>query len=216
MARYYLLTRARTASGPLFPGTLLDDAQDPVAAIVGSGARTSPAPDAVLAAAALRCEELRLRGGSAEQAEALMLEASARSLAQGGGGAFVQSQSAVLAADFSDGTETWATVVSVSITTGASKLQVFASATVDDQTSQTLSHLARVSVDGVPVPGARSRFVVAGSFTQVNLAAEVAVAAGAHLVALELKSGGSGSILVSLAASQPENEGASLIVNEVV
>lgn len=79
MARHYLLTRARSASGPLFPGVVLDDAQRPdVAGILASGARTYPAPDAIVGAAAARCEELRLRGGSAEQAEALMLEAASR------------------------------------------------------------------------------------------------------------------------------------------
>lgn len=86
MAQVYLLTRARGPSGPYYPGTLLDDALDPVAAIVASGARTSPAPDPILAVAAEQCAEIRRRGGSPDLAEAFMLEANARSLAASAGG----------------------------------------------------------------------------------------------------------------------------------
>lgn len=112
MARYYLLTRARSASGPLYPGTVLDDAQRPdVAAILASGARTYPAPDATVAAAAARCAELRLRGGSAEQAEALMLEAASRAevaaIPAPGSGALV-SETLILGYGYSNANQTTA------------------------------------------------------------------------------------------------------------
>lgn len=136
----------------------------------------------------------------------------------GGGGVFVQSAYAERTTDFVIAPEdppTWHTVLTVTITTGAGKLQVFASAIVDDAVSDTLSHLARVTVDGVAPAGAKARFVVAGSFTPLNFAFERAVDPGEHTVVFQLQNGNTTSSLEILASSQPDNEYATLLVNEI-
>lgn len=90
MAKYFLLNPVLVAAGRLlWPGTLVDDAQENLAAIGAKGGRLYPSSNATVAAGAAEAERVKRAGGTVEQAAAVMSQAAATADAasSGGGGA---------------------------------------------------------------------------------------------------------------------------------
>ena len=87
MAKYFLLNPVLVAAGRLlWPGTLVDDAQENLAAISAKGGRLYPASNATVAAGAAEAERVKRAGGTVEQAAAVMSQAAATADAAAGGG----------------------------------------------------------------------------------------------------------------------------------
>lgn len=95
MAKYFLLNPVLVAAGRLlWPGTLVDDAQENLAAISAKGGRLYPSSNATVAAGAVEAERVKRSGGTVEQAAAVMSQAAAAAdAASAGGGAFVMRES---------------------------------------------------------------------------------------------------------------------------
>lgn len=72
MARYFLITPVITSDGLLWPGTLIDDLQQPTAEITGKGGKLYSALNATVQAASEQALLLKRRGGDITAAEALM------------------------------------------------------------------------------------------------------------------------------------------------
>lgn len=87
MAKYFLLNPVLVAAGRLlWPGTLVDDAQENLAAISAKGGRLYPASNATVAAGAAEAERVKRAGGTVEQAASVMSQAAATADAASAGG----------------------------------------------------------------------------------------------------------------------------------
>lgn len=77
MSNLILITKVQAAGGRLvWPGTVFNDAFDDVAAITGAGGRLVSASVAAIAQAAVRATTIKLRGGTIDAAEAVMVAAA--------------------------------------------------------------------------------------------------------------------------------------------
>lgn len=72
MAQAFLINTVRGTFGILYAGTEVDDASAQAAAVISAGGQLIPATNATVAAAALRAQSLRRRGGSPEEAAQIM------------------------------------------------------------------------------------------------------------------------------------------------
>ena len=87
MAKYFLLNPVLVAAGRLlWPGTLVDDAQENLAAISAKGGRLYPASNATVAAGAAEADRIKRGGGTVERAASVMSQAAATADASAGGG----------------------------------------------------------------------------------------------------------------------------------
>lgn len=78
MATYYLINATRIGTRLIWPGTLIDSAQENTAAIQAAGGRLYASANATVAAAAVVAQRIKQTGGSLDDAQAGMVAAASK------------------------------------------------------------------------------------------------------------------------------------------
>lgn len=83
MSTFYLINTTKVGTRTLWPGSLIDDAQESTSDITAQGGRLITSGNAIVAAAALVAQEIRANGGGLDAAQAVMIAAMSRADAEG-------------------------------------------------------------------------------------------------------------------------------------